>query len=164
MDPLSIALMAAPTVIRGISALTGGSKPTHYENEMFKMADVLKSKAMTPGTETNEYKSGKAELNAFHKKNTERAKNLIGAGNYTNEAKLASMQAGNEVYASGLNKLLANVSRLKDYNLNRYLNTLGTAEQAKQNRIQNYNTNLNSILEPVGQAGQAFAMAHVLGG
>ncbi len=162
MDPLSIALMAAPTAIRGINSLLGGSKASSYENEMFKMADVLKSKAMTPTTQTNEYRSGKAELDAFHKKNTERAKNLIGAGNYTNEAKLASMQGGNEVYASGLNKLMANVSRLKDFNFNRYLNTLGTAEQAKQNRIQNYNTNLNSILQPIGQAGQSFAMADLL--
>lgn len=128
------------------------------------MATMLKGEYQQPLTERSEYKSGKRSLDVRDKKNREGLNNLMGAGNVTNEAKLSTMQESNEAYGAGLNQLMQNVNRFREFSKNRYLNTMGLADQAKRNRVNSFNNNLNSILTPLSQAGGALASAELESG
>ncbi|MEX0660494.1 MAG: hypothetical protein WEA58_11475 [Balneolaceae bacterium] len=157
---LSTALMLAPSAIKlGSNLLGGGSKPSDFENRLGRMADIFESDAAAPITENREFKSGKTLLDQRDRDNRKMINNQSAITGGTDEAKLANTESANESYNQGLNQLLSIASRFKDRSQDRHLNLLGAAENARANRVSQYGQNLNSILDPVSEAGKAFAMA-----
>lgn len=163
---LSTALMLAPSVLRTGSNLLGigKSKKSDYEKKLLNMSDVLGQEAFSPVTETTAFKSGQSMLDARDKNVRRGINNQSAAAGSTDESKIGQMDSANENYNQGLNQLLQYAERLKDMNKSRYMNSLGAAEGAKQNRLAKDEQSWANILNPLGQAGQAMAMSELFGG
>ena len=139
----------------------GGSRPSEFENRLGSMAGMLEEQAFQPVQNTTTFKTGKSQLDERDRDNRKAIDNQSAVSGSTDEAKIASMDGANQSYNRGLQDLLSYSQRVRDQNQQRFLNVLGAQEGARQNRTQQYNQNLNSILDPLQQAGQAFAMADV---
>jgi len=163
MGLLGIGLLAAPTILK-LGARVAGVKPkkSRFEKKLLNQIDVLETDLQQPLSQRSEFKAGKSQLDLADRRNKETAVNAVGAGNITNDAKLATLETTNEAFSQGMNQLLANVARFRDFDRNRLLRLLGSAEQIKNNRIQRFGNNINSILQPLAQAGQSFVLADLL--
>lgn len=161
---LSTALMLAPPALKlGARALGIKSRPSNFEKSLLRMADIFEQDATAPLTENREYKTGKAALDERDRLNRRRINNRSAITGGTNEAKIATMDSSNRSYSNALNQLLNFASRFRDRSQNRYMNTLSAAEAARQGRVGQFNAQMNSIMDPIGEAGRAFAMADVFG-
>lgn len=151
-----IAMSVAPTLIKGGLQALGGSKESPIEKKYKGMMNVLEGKLDTPLQGREEYVRGKAELQKADQRNKEKAENVVGAGNYTNDAKLAVMGSTNEAYGSQLNNLMANVAKMRDMDQSRLLGIMQALQGAKAQRVNEYNQKLSNILDPLATAGGAW--------
>lgn len=160
---LSTALMLAPTVLRTAGNLfgIGKSKKSDYEKNILSMADMFGSDAKGQLTETSAFKAGQTVLNDRDQKVRKNIENQGAVAGATDESKLASVEGANNSYNQGVNQLLQFSNRMRDLNRSRYLNTLGAAEGAKQNRLAKDEQSWANILNPLGQAGNAMAMSEL---
>lgn len=158
---LSTALMLAPPALRLGANVTGIGKsgPTDFENELGRMAELFKAESSQPVTDTRAFRSGKTLLDERDRDNRRAISNTSAVTGGTDEAKLATIDNANRTFNQGLQQLLSHAERIKQQNRSRYLNTLGAQESARQNRIAGDQQAFNDILNPLSQAGQAFAMA-----
>lgn len=165
--PLPFAAQAgialAPTAIKGLNEVFNPSQASDYENKLANFMDIYEGNASDPVTENRVYRTGKREINARDKKNREQINNVVGAGNVTNEVKLAGMDAANETYAAAINRLMNNAQRYKEFSQGKVLQLAGMKEQAKQNRLGQRQQKTASWMGPLSSAANAFLMSDALG-
>jgi hypothetical protein len=158
---LPIATSLAPTLIKGGLQALGGSKQSPMEKKYKSMMDVLEGKLDQPLQSRGEYKRGRAEILSADERNKEKAENVVGAGNYTNDAKLAVMESTNKTFGSQLNDLMSNVASIRDMDQSRLLGVMQALQGAKAQRVSEYNQKLGSILDPLAEAGGAWLQAEL---
>lgn len=159
-----IGIAAAPTALKGIKEIVNPSRPSAYEKQLKRFMELYKGQAEQPITENQAYKSGKREIDVRDKQNREQVQNVVGAGNVTNEVKLAGMQDANDTYASALNRVISNAQRYKEYSQGRMLSLAGMQEQAKQSRVAQDQQNTAAWLNPLSKAANAFVTTDAIGG
>lgn len=158
------ALMLAPTGLRIASNILGkGGKPSEYEEQLFRMADIFGSAASVPLTETRAFKSGMSILDEKDDENRRAINNASAVSGSTDEARLANMQDSNENLNRGINRLLEFAKRAKDRNQRLQLSYLGAGERARQNRLNQRQKQFGAVLDPLGEAAGSFAMADLFG-
>lgn len=156
-------ISAAPTALKFLKEKIDPSRPSAYEKQLSRFMELYQGQAEQPVTENRVFKSGKREIDARDKKNREQVANVVGAGNVTNEVKLAGMQDANENYGSALNRVISNAQLFKEYSQGRVLNLAGMQEQAKQNRVAQDQQNTAAWLNPLSKAANAFVTADAFG-
>lgn len=158
---LSTAAMLLPTALKLGFQKFGGSKPSAYEKKLRSMAEMMGTEAFQPATDTRAYQSGKSQLDARDDDNRKAINNQSAVTGATDEAKLATIDSSNKSYNQGLQNLLSYADQVKNQNQQKYLNIIGAQEGARAGRVQQYNQNLNNIMDPLSNAMTAFSMADV---
>ncbi len=125
------------------------------------MAEMMGMQAFQPVQNTTAYQTGKSQLDERDRDQRKAIDNQSAVSGSTDESKIARLDSSNKNYNRGLQNLLAFSQRVRDQNQNRYLNVLGAKNLAKQNRVRQFNQNLDNIMDPLQSAAAAFNMADV---
>jgi hypothetical protein len=166
MSLLGYSLMAAPSAIKLLGGLTGlgKSKPSPEEKKLFRMNELFGDESSVPLTETTAFKSGKSMIEQRDRDNRTAINDNSAASGRTNEAKLSSMNASNRNYNNSLQRLLRLSQNEQNRNRGMYLNTLSGLHSMRNRRKAQNRARWGSILDPIGQAGQALTMAEMMFG
>lgn len=158
-----VAIAAAPGLVGKLNDVINPSQPSEFEKKLNDFFELYDGQARKGVTENSVYKSGKREIDARDKKIREQSANIVGAGNNTNEAKLAVMQNANDSYGAALSRLMENARRYKEFSQGKALQVAGMQENAKQNRLQQKGLDTASLIQPLSKAANAVLLSDVLG-
>lgn len=138
-----------------------GNRQSPYEKKLSSMADIFEEQASGPATDTQVFQEGKRELDESDDRRREQVQNSSAASGATDEARLASMEDSNEVYADAYNRLMSRAKQYQDQMRQRYMQTIGQQEQARRASDAQFQKKVNSITRPLGQASRAFLMSDI---
>nr|BDD48109.1 hypothetical protein 25 [Balneolaceae bacterium] len=147
--------------MRGVGQLFRKDKPTKYERRLARITDVLEADATAPLTENRFFKEGSAVIDKRSERNRDATQNTDASTGRTHEASLAATQDNNEADQDAMLRLLTGAERFKQKARSRFLNALGLLESAKQARNQRFNQDMNSIIQPLQGASQAFLLSDI---
>ena len=159
--PIGTAAALLPTAINLGANLFGNRRKSGYERQLGRMADMFEAEGAKPITENRDFKSGMKIVGERDRRNRRAVNDRSAATGATDESRIATMQSANEQVDQNISRLLQNAQRYRDLMRNRALRTRGMQEQAKQIRNQQFGQKVNSIVQPLGQAMNAFNMAGV---
>ena len=159
--PLGTAAALLPTAVSLGANLLGNRRPSGFEKRLNRMADIFESEGSKPITENRDFKAGMKLVGERDKRNRRAIDNRSAVTGATDESRIATLQSANEQVDANIGRLLQNAQRYRELMQNRALRTRGMKEQAKQFRNQQFGQKLNSIVQPLGQAMNAFNMAGV---
>ena len=159
MAALQLGAMLAPTAISGLSNLLGNNRQSPYERQLSRMATLFEQEGSAPVTQNREFKSGMKIVDERDRENRRAIDNQSAASGTTDEAKLGHIQTANRSRDSAIDKLLNNARRYRQIMQSRALQTSGMLEQARQSRNQDFQGGLQSIINPLGKAANAFVLS-----
>lgn len=162
--PIQTAAMFAPSLINLGMNLFGNNKKSPLEKKYKRMADLFETEGNQAITENRDFKSGMKIVDSYDKKDRRAINNQSAVTGATDEAKIATMQSANESRDSNINRLLQNAQRYRELMQNKAIRTRGLQHQAKEQRNYQFGQKVNSIVQPLGQATNAFMMSNMFGG
>lgn len=154
-----LGIAAAPTAIKAGANLLRGDRKSPYERELSKMAGIFKEQASAPVSENRAYKEGKRQVDRQDEKNRESIQNSSTITGATDEARLASVEDNNEVYADAMSRLFSTAQAYRDRMRDRYLNTLGAQQTARQATNAEFQRKLGGIIDPLSRGAQSFLLS-----
>jgi len=164
MAALQIGAMLAPTAISAGANLFRSNKQSPYEQQLSRMATLFEQEGSAPVTQNREFKSGMKIVDERDRENRRAIDNQSAASGTTDEAKLGHIQTANRSRDANIDRLLNNARRYRQIMQSRALQTSGMLEQARQSRNQDFQGSLQSIINPLGNAANAFVLSDMFGG
>ena len=158
---LGTAASLLPTAVNVGMNIFGNRRKSGFEKRLNRMADLFEAEGAKPITENRDFKSGMKIVGERDRRNRRAVNDRSAATGATDESRIATMQSANEQVDQNINRLLQNAQRYRELMRNRALNTRAMQEKAKQFRDQQFGQKVNNIVQPLGQAMNAFNMAGV---
>lgn len=151
-----IAAAAAPAAFNLAGNLFTSPKKSAYEKKLTQLADYFGEQSLMPYLQTTEGRSGMQMLDRADEKNRKRATNQGIRTGQTDEAKMAGIDAANEAYAGGVNRLVHGANRYRGRMMQNQMQALGSAHNAQIASEQQWQNQIGGITQGVGSAAQSY--------